>query len=204
MVAIDGARLRLVTLEVVNANSKATNNRMESGAIIREVSNKLNATQNADLQEAILTYWHDLICSGQIAWGHSTNTLGGPNPAFCFLTDRGRETLKHLSRDPHNPDGYKEQLRTQGQLSPVAWAYVEEALKTYSASCYKATAVMIGAAAESLVLDLRDAIQNRLHELGKPIDKNKKLKDWKAKTVFDEIAAVLTKQMDESYKANPN
>jgi hypothetical protein len=47
-----------------------------------------------------MTAFHDLACAGQIAYG--TAGASGPlTPAFCFVTERGRETLKHLSRDPH-------------------------------------------------------------------------------------------------------
>ena len=39
---------------------------------------------------------------------------------------------------------------------------MSEALTTYDANCIKATAVMVGAAAESLVLEVRDTLVESL------------------------------------------
>jgi len=196
---LDGARLRRTLLEVVNDFSRQSGNKMQSGSIIAETSKRLGIpAQNRDLQEAIMTYFNDLYHSGQIGFG--TSGQGGQlNPEFCFVTPRGRETLKHLSRDPHNPDGYLEYLLSQAAISPIAESYVKEALQTYEAHCYKATAVMIGAAAERLVLDLGDAIKQRLTQLTKPA--NKKLEDRSVKKVFDEIRLVISGGMDRQLNA---
>jgi hypothetical protein len=144
---VNGLQMRQVVLERVKAHSDQSNNNMQSSALLRDICNQLGATNDQALREAVLTFFHDLVCSGQIAY--STAGSSGPlNPDNCFVTKRGRETLKHLSRDPHNPDGYMEYLRTQAELGPIAQSYVEEALQTFGTHCYKATAVMIGAAAE--------------------------------------------------------
>ncbi len=37
--------------------------------------------------------------------------INNPDTDRCHLTAHGREALKHLSRDPLNPDGYLEHLR---------------------------------------------------------------------------------------------
>jgi hypothetical protein len=104
--------------------------------------------QNDRVQKAILTYWHGLVCSGQIGWGRDVDQAG---PPWWHLTERGRETLRHASRDPMNPDGYMKYLQQSGALDPIAGSYIEEALKTYGASCFKATAVMVGGATERMV-----------------------------------------------------
>jgi len=54
-------------------------------------------------------------------------------------------------------------------LNPIADSYISEALATYGAACYKATAVMVGCAAESLVLELRDAIFPELARLARQL-----------------------------------
>jgi len=193
----DGVLLRRIILQAVDDHSRQRGNNMESAALLADIYTRLHATHDGTLREAVLTFIHDLVTSGQIAFG--TTGAGGPlNPAFCFVTARGRETLKHLSRDPHNPDGYMEYLRLQAKLDPIAQAYVEEALKTYGAHCYKATAVMIGAAAERLVFELRDVIQEPLKRLGKQI--NKKLEDRSAKKVFDEVFSVLSNEMERQLR----
>ena len=46
-------------------------------------------------------------------------------------------------------------------------SYVSEALQTFNAACFKATAVLIGAAAESVIMEVRDALTARLTALGR-------------------------------------
>jgi hypothetical protein len=121
-----------------------------------------------------------------LAWGRDVENYRFDS---VHLTQAGRETLKHLSRDPANRGGYMEYLKQAAPLSPVASSYLEEALSTYAANCYKATAVMIGGAAERMALDLRDALEVRIKALGRPVPK--KLQDWRAKIVLDAIALEL-------------
>jgi hypothetical protein len=76
-------------------------------------------------------------------------------------------------------------LDRQLALDPVARSYLVEALKTYNAGCFKATAVMAGAASERLVLRLRDALVVRLTEAGRPISASLCLprEKWFSRTV---------------------
>src|SRR5262249_24875544 len=74
-------------------------------------------------------------------------------------------------------------------LDSITRGYVEEALNTYRACCYKATAVLIGAAVERLVFSLRDELAPRLKKRGtKPI---KGLDAWQAKTALEAVAQQL-------------
>ncbi len=76
-------------------------------------------------------------------------------------------------------------------MNQVAESYIKEAVRTYNNDCIKATAVMVGAAAESLVLELRDAIISAVESAGETVPK--KLQDWRAKTVLSAIANELEK-----------
>jgi len=58
-------------------------------------------------------------------------------------------------------------------------------LTTYNVSCFKAAAVMIGAASESVILELRDEVVNKITSLTKT--PSKKLNDWRMKTVLDQL-----------------
>ncbi|MFL5242527.1 MAG: hypothetical protein ACJ8FY_10500 [Gemmataceae bacterium] len=192
MADINGAQIRQKLLGMLDPN-----NTMETAGIFAAVEKEFGMVgRDPELKRAILTLFHDLICSGQVAWGADS---GGSKPALCFVTDRGRETLKHLDRDPMNRDGYLEYLRKQMGLGPIAKAYVEEALKTYAANCYKATAVMIGTAAERMALDLRDAIVSRLQALGR--SPRKQLQTWVIRTVLDEIQATISQALESAIKA---
>jgi hypothetical protein len=81
-------------------------------------------------------------------------------------------------------------LASRANLNPIAQSYLSEALDTFIAGSYKAAAVMIGAASESLILELRDAIVARLDTLGRPVPKE--LGTWQVKRVLASIESVLS------------
>ncbi len=71
----------------------------------------------------------------------------------------------------------------------VALSYLEEGVNTFQAGCLKATAVMVGAAAESLVLDVRDTLVIRLNTIGTLVPA--RLNDWRVKTIRDAVEAEI-------------
>jgi hypothetical protein len=162
--------------------------------VLEEAGNRLNADRDKALQQAILVQWQSLFTNGLLAWGVD---LRNCDPPWFHVTDRGRETLKHISRDPANPEGYMNYLASS-HLDAIAESYLREALQTYNSGCYKATAVMVGGAAERLVLELNEAVQNRLSALGRPT--NPKLDDWRIKAVSDELTTVLTDALSRAIK----
>jgi hypothetical protein len=123
-----------------------------------------------------------LFRTGLIAWGFN---LSNPNPPFFHLTERGRNVLKNVTRDPSNPAGYLRHLTSVAQLAPVAMSYLTEGLDCYVAGLHKAAAVMVGGAAESLILDLRDLLIRKLAPLQKSIPKG--MEDWKIRTVSEAL-----------------
>lgn len=190
---IDGNAIRKTLWEVVQ--EQCNSGSMQSGSILQKVFERFNPRPSIDIQEAILTLFYDLFRNGHLAWGlNFSNT----DPPFCHVTDQGRKTLAHLSRDPANPDGYLNHLQNQGVVNPIAFSYVEEALKTYNASCFKAAAVMIGAASESLILEIRDEVVKEITRLKKPL--SKKLGAWPIKTVLDQLQVELNAQKKQMGK----
>jgi hypothetical protein len=182
-------------LEVIAGYSGQPEN-MTSRAIIRETAHRLDpGGTDAAGGQAVLACWHDLLLGGQLAWGHD---VANPDPPWVHLTDRGRETLKHLGRDPANPDGYLAHLDGQAAaLDPVARSYVVEALKTYNANCFKATAVLVGAAAELLVLQLKGALEVQLTAAARTLPAG--LSDGRVKAVRDS----LTRELETHKRAMP-
>ncbi len=186
-----GNQIRTVLLEVVDELSKiasARNAALQSTWILQEVWNRSNlgSNMNIDDERTLLTHYHDLFRIGYLAWGHD---LGNHAPPFCHVTEQGKKALANVSRDPANPDGYLQSLNGRVALSPIAKSYVTEALSTYNTGSFKASAVMIGVAAESIVLDLRDILSVRIDSLGQP--NPSKLGDWKVKTVLDAIEDLI-------------
>jgi hypothetical protein len=148
-------------------------------SVFNTISERLGQPYDTDLNEAVLTQWHDLVRTGYFAWGKN---LGNPNAPFFHLTIRGRRALERLSRDPGNPAGYLRHLASVARLSPIANSYVTESVDCFLAGFHKAAAVMIGAAAESIILELRDLTALRLTALN--VTAPKGLSAWQVKTVL--------------------
>ncbi len=160
---------------------------LQQGGVLCEVAQRLGVQSgNPDLEQAVLTQWHDLMRTGYFAWGLNLNN---PNPPFFHFTDRGRRTLEKLSRDPGNPAGYLQHLATVANLNAVASSYLREGLDCFVSGFYKAAAVMIGGAAESVILDLRDLACQKLSEAN--IAEPNGLSDWRIKTVLNALYDLL-------------
>jgi hypothetical protein len=113
-----------------------------------------------------------------------------PNPPFFHMTQRGRQALAHLTRDPSNPDGYLRHLESIAPLKLITLSYLTEGLDCYVAGLFKAAAVMVGGAAETIILDVRDITVNKLTALNQPVPKA--LSDWRIKTVSDGLNQLLS------------
>lgn len=195
--------IRRVILEIVNEFS-GRDSSFQAGSVLEEAENRLIVDRNnIDLEQAILTAWYDLFRTGYLAWGYN---LANPNPPFCHLTEQGRRVLRHLTRDPSNPDGYLAHLSAVANLDPVSKSYVLEAIDTYNSGNYKAAAVMIGAASESIILELRSTLVNKMRQLGQSPLTN--LADWRIKRVIDTIKnnidskrAIMPNVLFENYQA---
>ena len=176
---IDGQTIRKILLEVIDELESEGPGVFQTNSILNAAYGRLKNYGSFDSQ-ALLTFFYDLFRSGHLSWGHN---ISNPGPPFCHLTEQGRKTLSHLSRDPANPDGYLAHLSRRGRLNPIAESYVREALDTYNSDCFKAAAVMIGAASESLILELRDELVNKTITLGRA--PAKELQTWIIKKVLD-------------------
>jgi hypothetical protein len=183
--------------------SQQTDASLQQGTVFRVVVERLGGRLDPEVEQAVLTQWHDLMRTGYFAWGLN---LSNPNPPFFHFTDRGRRALERLSRDPGNPAGYLRHLAAVAKLNPVASSYLVESLDCFVAGFYKAAAVMIGAAAESLILELRDILSQRLAQL--KLAEPKGLSDWRIKTVLDALHTFLeskkgdfAKELREEFEA---
>jgi hypothetical protein len=176
---------------------------LQQTSVLDAVARKLGANQNPDLERAILTQWGELFRTGLLAWGLN---LSNPNAPFFHLTERGRQALQNVTRDPSNPAGYLRHLASVATLDPVAMSYLAEGLECYVAGLFKAAAVMVGAAAESVILDLRNVTVQKLTLLAKPIPRG--MEEWRIKTVSDALrsffeghATQFTRELREPFEA---
>jgi hypothetical protein len=151
---------------------------LQQGSILGAAKRKLTGYED----EAILTEWGELFRTGLLAWGLN---LSNPNPPFFHLTNRGWKALENATRDPSNPAGYMRHLILITTLNDVALSYLTEGLDCYAAGFFKAAAVMVGGAAESVILDVRDTAVGKLSSLGRSAPKP--MLDWRIKTVSDAL-----------------
>ena len=177
----------------------------QMSSVLQEVARRLNL-RNSDIatQRAALTFFYDMFRIGYLAWGYN---ITNPSPPFFHITELGRRALETYSRDPSNPGGYLSYVRSCGTLGDIADAYIVEGVSCYNALCYRAAAVMVGAAAETIAVDLKEAVKTRLTELGKKVnpdyDSRTTAKMMEAlTTVFMQHKSILPAPLDESFEPN--
>jgi hypothetical protein len=194
--AVNGSKIPEAMLDAIRANSRNGSVSFSPDDVMKQVVGQLNAASDEDLKRAVLCYFNDLLRTGVVGIGDKESidpkirVSFGPTAEWphgkCYLTPDGKEVLNQASRDPINSPGYLAYLDQEATLDDVTRGYVVEALNTYRACCYKATAVLIGAAVERLVLALRDELRTRLNAIrSKP---TKGLDAWQVKTALEAIA----------------
>lgn len=157
---------------------------LQFGSVFAEVEKRLGLKGNRELEQALLTQWHELFRTGYLAWGLDLNN---PDAPFFHLTRQGRETLSRLSRDPGNPSGYLMHLHSEATLNPIADSYVLEAVQCFVGGQYKAAAVMVGASSEAVLLGLRDVLVERLKDLGEGVPR--KISEWRISRVIQGLTS---------------
>jgi hypothetical protein len=199
---MDGSQLRAIVLQIIDELSTQYTS-LQSGAVLQRAYSRLQIQRKTD-EEALLTFFYDLFRIGYLSWGCN---LANPSPPFFHVTKLGREALASHSRDPANPDGYLLHLCGTSGIAPITESYIREALRTFNSGCFKATAVMVGAAAESIVLEIRGVLVHKLELANATIPKA--LNDWRLKPILDGIEAVITdkktnipKPLFERFEAN--
>lgn len=172
----------LLTVISEKAPRGATDGSLQSSSVLSETARRIGAVHNIELEQALLSQLHDLFRTGYLAWGFN---ISNPNPPFFHVTTAGRRLLEKLTRDPGNPVGYRAHLYAIATVNDVARSYLEEGVDCYVNGLYKASAVMVGAAAESLLLELRDSLTTKLDTLASKLPKD--IDDWRVKRVLDAL-----------------
>jgi hypothetical protein len=185
------ANIRAVILQVINEENPTAmpSNSLQISNILSRASERLDYRHDQAKELAILRHFYDLFRTGYLAWGFN---LSNPGPPFFHVTEHGRRTLSQLTHDPGNPDGYLAHVYAVAQVNDVTKSYLEEGLRCYVQALYKAGAVMVGAAAESVIVELKDSVQAKMKSLGHAVPKG--FNDWKTKTVLDALKSVFDTQ----------
>ena len=197
---MQGKDIKTILLEVIEEKDRYCQNNLSStslqeSSILEETWKRLESYPSLELEQALLTCWHDLFRNGILAWGHDRCN---PEHPFFHVTKHGKKILINLTRDPSNPDGYMAYLCKNNKLTPITASYILEALATYNNNCFKACAVMVGGATESLVLIISDVLKKKLEELDQKPSQG--LNDWRIKRILTGIKNLLRQKK----KSMPN
>jgi hypothetical protein len=116
----------------------------------------------ADGRKTIHAVW-DLVFDRVLIPGlDDPNVINGDWP-FLTITEHGRRVIAEVRPVPYDPDGYLANLEAVAAgVHPTALRYVQEAVATFRARCYLASAVMLGAASERIFDHLAESIHNAL------------------------------------------
>lgn len=142
--------------------------------------------------------WDDLYRNGIVGYGMDMANLGF---GWSHLTEYGAGVVADLHRDPSNPAGYRAVVEPHLKDEPIARSYLGEALETYNKGTFKASAVMLGCAAEALNLSLRDKLAAKLAAAGKPSPPG--LDTWVISRVLramEDSLATRAKDMDQGLR----
>lgn len=96
-----------------------------------------------------------LINSGVLVQGLDSSNEQWP---FLSVTELGEDYLQDRGSDVYDPDRYVEQLAAKHPVDEVESRFLYQAIAAFHADLPDAAAVMLGAAAERLILVLSDAI----------------------------------------------
>jgi hypothetical protein len=100
------------------------------------------------------TVWQ-LINQGVLVQGLNASNAQWP---FLSLTEWGEEYVQEPGPDVYDPDGYLAAMDGDAPLDAIERRYLEQASAAFRAELHDAAAVMLGAAAEHLLLQLGKGI----------------------------------------------
>ena len=114
----------------------------------------LRLEDHRGLREAV---W-ELIVEGVMTVGMDASNENWP---FLSLTEYGEEHVKNPAANPHEIGEYMKLLREVAPLGEIEERYVTQALQAFRRNLPDATAVMIGAASEHLLILLLQEIGSK-------------------------------------------
>ena len=115
-----------------------------------------------EFEQVVFDVVWELILEGVFAPGRNPENYGCNLP-FFRVTAHGKNCLKTGAFTPHDPKNYLQQLASDNPtLTELSKMYLGEALETFRARNYLATAVMVGVASETILIDLTEAVHKAL------------------------------------------
>jgi hypothetical protein len=154
--------------------------------LISSVPDFAYSTQVTDgIAQAILAVVWEMIIEGLYA---PSSSIQHPNPSAVRVTDYGRRCLEAGELTAYDPDQYLQRLKgTCPNIDDVTLLYVGEALNTFRMRRFLPAVVMVGVAAESMLLRLVSSVGAALDSPQKQQKFDQETKGKFAKTLHDQV-----------------
>jgi len=108
------------------------------------------------------------------------------------ITEYGKTYLESEGSAPYDPDGYLSCIANDSpNVDDVVLLYLTEGLQCFIRSNYIASVVMVGVAAEKVILNLVDAFTAAMSDASKATTFRRKTQNAMIKTQFDELTKRL-------------
>ena len=113
------------------------------------------------------------LLADEILWqlfiqGVITPGINESNPDFPWfrLTAYGEKVLQEERFIPHDPSGYLSEISTLAEsvVGDSAIKYLEESLRCYTSGCHISSVLLLGIAAEAVLLNLCEALQKTIED----------------------------------------
>lgn len=88
---------------------------------------------------------------------------------YIQLTEHGKKFFTTNDAITYDPNLYLDSIRSIVRLSKAVTTYIKEAIETYNKNQLRSSAVMLGLASETIILDLTEAFKSSLN---KPAESN--------------------------------
>lgn len=147
--------LETAILEVLGQPSP-TDRRLGRGEhyLLKTVNDHIGVGAGIDRYQFMKAMW-SLVSQGL---AYIDITQPAPENWTLELTEAGEVALDDSRFVPDNVPAYLKKIAEEiPQLAKIPKSYLDEALRTYTARCYVASSMMLGVAAEAIVLDAAEA-----------------------------------------------
>jgi hypothetical protein len=155
----------------------------------------LPQTLQDGIAEAVRQAMWRCLVRGLLVFGLDTHN---PNFPWYQVTAQGAKALDAKAPQPYDPDGFIDYFkRMNPSADPVVLDYLEEAVSTFQAGSMKASAVMLGAASEKMILLVIDQLGAAISDPTKQAQYQKDVeKNWTVSHKWGVLRSTLERVMN--------
>jgi len=141
------------------------------------------------ISDAVRGVIWELIIQGIVIPGTGIGSgAGSPELPFFQVTEWGKKCLESGEFTPYDTGKYIERLKAKvPYVGSTALLYLTESLSCFRGASYLGSAIMLGVAAETVLLSLRDAIHAALDTQAKKDKFTADTSGRPAKRIYDEV-----------------